>query len=56
MPLEDGTTRVDIVHTGWERLGADGRSWRDANAGGWNGLLPHFSTACLDHHNTEPRP
>jgi hypothetical protein len=31
---------------GWERVGAEGRSWRDANAGGWNGLLPHFAAAC----------
>jgi uncharacterized protein YndB with AHSA1/START domain len=46
VPLDDGRTRVDIVHTGWERLGAEGRSWRDANAGGWNGLLPHFAAAC----------
>lgn len=43
---EDGTTRVDIVHTGWERLGAGGQAWRDANAGGWAGLLPHFTAAC----------
>jgi hypothetical protein len=45
--LDNGTTRVDIVHTGWERLGADGPPWRDANAGGWSGLLPHFTGACL---------
>jgi hypothetical protein len=46
VPLADGTTRIDIVHTGWERLGADGARWRDANAGGWAGLLPHFTRAC----------
>jgi len=44
--LADGTTRVDIVHTGWERLGAQGQTWRDANAGGWKGLVPHFIHAC----------
>lgn len=44
--LDDGSTRVDIVHTGWERLGAGAQSWRDANAGGWSGLLPHFVRAC----------
>jgi hypothetical protein len=38
----DGTSRLDIVHTGWDRLGVDGRQWRDANAGGWSGLIPHF--------------
>ena len=41
----DGTTRVEIVHSGWERLG-DGETWRDANRGGWAGLLPSFVTAC----------
>jgi hypothetical protein len=57
VPLDDGSTRVDIVQTGWERLGAEGRSWRDANAGGWNGLLPRFVAACLDRSQTkEPRP
>jgi hypothetical protein len=38
-----GGTRIEITHTGWERLGAEGRSWRDANAGGWGGLIPHFT-------------
>jgi uncharacterized protein YndB with AHSA1/START domain len=40
----DGTT-VHIVHTGWERLGADGQQWRDANTGGWDSLLPHYVAA-----------
>lgn len=46
VPLDDGTTRIDIVHTGWERLGPGGQAWRDANAGGWGGLIPHFIQAC----------
>ena len=41
----DGSTRLEIVHTGWERLGADGPRWRDANRQGWSGLLPHYVTA-----------
>jgi hypothetical protein len=40
-----GTTRVEIVHTGWERLGAGGHDWRDRNRGGWETLLPHFVAA-----------
>ena len=40
-----GRTRLDIVHTGWERLGALGPDWRDANRNGWAGLLPHFVQA-----------
>jgi len=38
-------SRLEIVHCGWERL-ADGPAWRDANRGGWTGLLPHFAAAC----------
>lgn len=38
-----GTTRLQIVHSGWERLGAGAQEWRDANRGGWSGLLPHFT-------------
>lgn len=41
----DGTTRVEIEHRGWEKLGADGESWRDRNHGGWATLLPHFVAA-----------
>jgi hypothetical protein len=40
--LGDGTTRLDIVHTGWERLGAEGPAWREANTGGWNAMIPSF--------------
>jgi uncharacterized protein YndB with AHSA1/START domain len=39
------STRLEIVHTGWERLGAEAQTWRDANQGGWSGLLPHFVAA-----------
>lgn len=44
-----GATRLEIVHSGWERLGDDGAAWRDANRGGWAGLLPHFVDACGAH-------
>lgn len=43
--LGDGTTRLEIVHSGWERLGAEGAQWRDANTDGWNALLPGFIVA-----------
>ncbi len=42
LDLGDGATRLEIVHTGWERLGAEGPVWREANAGGWYGLIPSF--------------
>ena len=38
-------TTVEIEHRGWERLGADGESWRDRNRGGWATLLPHYVAA-----------
>ncbi|MEX1169127.1 MAG: SRPBCC domain-containing protein [Chloroflexota bacterium] len=38
-------TRVEIEHRAWERLGAEGESWRDRNHGGWATLLPHFVAA-----------
>lgn len=44
-PEESGGTRIDIVHRGWERLGARGPGWREANRAGWDGLLPHFVNA-----------
>jgi hypothetical protein len=52
--LESGGTRVDITHTGWERVGAHAESWRDANVGGWNGLVPHFLEACLASTGESP--
>ena len=42
----DATTRVDIEHRGWERLGSRGPGWRDANRAGWDGVLPDFVSAC----------
>jgi uncharacterized protein YndB with AHSA1/START domain len=43
--LGDGRTRLDIVHTGWERLGDEAEAWRTANTGGWNALIPVFRAA-----------
>ena len=41
----DGTTRVEIEHSGWERLGTDAETWRDRNRGGWTALIPHYEEA-----------
>jgi hypothetical protein len=41
----DATTRVEIEHRSWERMGAEGQTWRDRNRGGWDTLLPHFVAA-----------
>jgi hypothetical protein len=40
------STRVEIEHRGWERLGTRGAAWRDANRGGWDGVLPAYVRAC----------
>ena len=41
----DGGTVVAIEHRGWDRLGALGPDWREANKGGWSTLLPHYIAA-----------
>lgn len=43
-PAKAGT-RIEITHTGWERLGTDGPTWRNRNQQGWTTLLPHFARA-----------
>jgi uncharacterized protein YndB with AHSA1/START domain len=41
---QTGTT-VEIEHSGWEWLGAQGKDWRDRNRSGWATLLPHYVAA-----------
>ena len=43
--LADSTTRVEVEHAGWDRLGAIGAGWRDANHDGWAGVLPAYRAA-----------
>jgi hypothetical protein len=38
----DGTTRVEVEHRGWERLGDRGATWRARNERGWSTLIPHY--------------
>ena len=44
--LPGSSTRVEIEHGGWDRLGEVGRSWRDANHAGWDGVLPAYTAWC----------
>lgn len=46
--IGDAATGVQIEHRGWERLGAGGAEWREANGRGWNSLLPYFAAACAE--------
>jgi hypothetical protein len=45
LAVTEAATRVEIEHTGWERLGADAAQWRDRNRMGWTTLLPRFPAA-----------
>jgi len=45
VPVGQDATRVEITHSGWERLGARGDAWRDRNHQGWATLLPHYVNA-----------
>jgi uncharacterized protein YndB with AHSA1/START domain len=51
--LDPSTTVVEIEQRGWERLGARGPDWRNANLAGWNGLLPHFMDAIQREYRKE---
>jgi hypothetical protein len=44
-PVDERLTRVEITHSGWERLGTRGGAWRDRNHQGWSTLLPHYEVA-----------
>ena len=44
-PQNDATTRVEIAHRGWQRLGDAATPARERNQHGWATLLPHFRTA-----------
>lgn len=50
---DDTSTRVEIEHRGWDRLGAAGTGRRDANRGGWGGLLPHYIEEANRYERTE---
>ena len=43
--LGEHRTRLEIVHAGFERLGAEGAAWREANTAGWGALMPHYIAA-----------
>jgi uncharacterized protein YndB with AHSA1/START domain len=48
VPQGEASTRVEIEHRGWERLGADADAWRERNRQGWQSLLPHFTHAIAE--------
>ncbi len=44
-PTGAGGTTIDLVHTGWDRLGADGPVRRERNTAGWTAVFAHFARA-----------
>ncbi len=45
VPSGDDRTRVEIQHSGWDRLGETGLQRRDGNRLGWLAVFPHFAEA-----------
>ena len=45
VPIGENSTRVEVLHSGWDRLGANGEDWRKRNTGGWRTLMPHYLAA-----------
>ena len=43
---DDGSTRVDIEHRGWDRLSERAPAWRERNQRGWSGIIPTYVAAC----------
>jgi uncharacterized protein YndB with AHSA1/START domain len=45
---DSATTRVEIEHRGWERLGEVGAERRNQNRRGWQALVPAFEAAVTE--------
>jgi uncharacterized protein YndB with AHSA1/START domain len=43
--IDERTTRVQIEHRGWDRLGTDAEAWRDRNYAAWATLVPRYRDA-----------
>ena len=48
---DEATTRIEIEHRGWERLGESALAWRDRNRIGWETMLPHLVAAIEEGDN-----
>jgi uncharacterized protein YndB with AHSA1/START domain len=46
--LDGDSTRVEIEHRGWEKLGAEADTWRERNRSAWGTLLPCYRDALAD--------
>jgi hypothetical protein len=52
VPSGDAGTKVEIEHSGWERLGAEAEEWKGRNRSGWETLLPHYRGAAVFDETT----
>ena len=46
VPISDSTTRINVVHSGWERLGPQGAARRNTNRAGWDHVVPAYLERC----------
>jgi hypothetical protein len=54
--IDERTTRIEIEHRGWERLGAEAESWRERNRSAWATLLPRYrERLALDSAGPSPQ-
>lgn len=53
---EGDTTRVDLEHREWERLGPSAEERRRAFANGWPTVLSRYSNAAAGSHTSTPSP
>lgn len=51
---EEGGTRIELVHTGWERLGDDGPATRASYDDGWVTVLARYVAAVEGRSPTGP--
>jgi len=52
--LPGESTRIEIEHGAWDRLGLLGETWREANTAGWNGVLPAYQNATRVKRQSRP--
>ena len=53
-PEGSATTRVEIEHRGWERLGEAATEWRARNHAGWDSLLAAFRRGSRERRTLMP--
>ena len=50
---DNASTRIEIEHRGWDRLGPEAAARRERNVAGWATVLDHFRIAAQDNQRGE---